>query len=692
MGYQMKNIRNLCFLGHGGSGKTSLAESLLKVTGMIDRQGKVTDGNTVSDYDPEEIKRQNSISATTMYAKYKDQKINIIDTPGFFDFVGEVFQALRAADAGIIVCTAKDGLGVGGEKAWKYLSERKMPRMFFISKVDEENARYKRTFAELREKYGNSVCPMIAPIFDADSKCVGIVDLITREAFSIDAKGNFSESKPPAEMAAELEELYNAVNEAIAETSEDLMEKFFSGEPFTEEEKVQGLRAGIRNLTLFPVFTGSAVTGLGVKSMLRAIGDLLPSPGEVGTETGMLGDKEVEIVCDPAGETCLIVYKTVSDQYGKFSFFKVLSGKVTPDMTLTNVRTGTAEKMSRIYAMQGKKSEEVPEIGCGDIGAVGKLADTKTCDSLCNPKRLIAAKGISFPAPCYSQAITPKTEGQEDKIGTGLARLNEEDPSFTLINNPETAQLVLSGQGDIHIDVLCAKLKSRSGVEVELSPARVPYREKIRKKVRVQGRHKKQSGGAGQFGDVWVEFEPGDTEEMIFEEKIFGGSVPKNFFPAVEKGIRESSKQGILAGYPVVFLKATLVDGSYHPVDSKEIAFVSAANLAYKAGMPEANPVLLEPISSLEVTVPDANMGDIIGDMNKRRGRVMGMNPAGDGYQMVEAEAPMAELSSYAIDLRSMTQGRGSFTMKFARYEDAPPNVQEKVIADTKARMAKEKE
>ena len=691
MGYATKNIRNICLLGHGGSGKTSLAESLLKVTGMIDRQGKVVDGNTVSDYDAEEIKRQNSISATTMYMKYKDNKINMIDTPGFFDFVGEVLQALRAADAGVIVCTAKDGLGVGGEKAWKYLAERKMPRMFFISKVDEENARYKRTFNELREKYGTSVCPMIAPIFNADSKCVGIVDLITREAFSIDDKGNFTESTPPAEMAGELEELYTAVNEAIAETSEEFMEKFFAGEAFTEEEKIAGLRQGIRDLTLFPVFTGSAITGLGVKSMLRAIGDLLPSPGESSAERGTENGKEVEIACDPSGETCLLVYKTVSDQYGKFSFFKVLSGKVTPDMALTNVRTGTHEKMSRIYAMQGKKSEEVQEVVCGDIGAVGKLLDTKTSDSLCNPKRLIAAKGIVFPAPCYSQAISPKVEGQEDKIGTGLARLNEEDPSFTLFNNPETSQLVLSGQGDIHIDVICAKLKSRSGVDVELAPARVPYREKIRRKVKVQGRHKKQSGGAGQFGDVWVEFEPGDTEEMIFEEKIFGGSVPKNFFPAVEKGIRESSKYGVLAGYPMVFLKATLVDGSYHPVDSKEIAFVSAANLAYKAGIPDASPVLLEPICTLEVTVPDANMGDVIGDMNKRRGRVMGMNPADDGYQIVEAEAPMAELSTYAIDLRSMTQGRGSFTMKFARYEDAPPAVQEKVIADTKAREKEEK-
>lgn len=685
MSYAIKNIRNICLLGHGGAGKTSLAEALLKVTGMIDRQGKTEDGNTVSDYDAEEIRRQISISATTMYAKYKDQKINIIDTPGFFDFVGEAFQALRVADAGIIVCTAKDGVAVGGEKAWRYLAERKMPRMFFISKIDEENGDFERVFAELREKYGTSVCPMIAPIVDGDGRCTGIVDLITQQAFSMDAKGNFAECTPPAEMQSELESLYAAVNESVAETSEEFMEKYFAGETFTEEEKIQGLRTGIRDLTLFPVFTGSCMTGLGVKSILRAIGDLLPSPDEVQKETGEANGDSVEIACDESGETCALVYKTVSDQYGKFSFFKVLSGKVTPDMVLTNARTGTGEKMARIYTMQGKKSEDVAEIGCGDIGAVGKLTDTRTGDSLCSPKKVVAAMGIAFAPPCYSQAISPKVKGQEDKISIGLSRLGEEDPTFMVVNNAETLQLVLSGAGDMHLDVLCAKLKGRFGVEVELAPARVPYREKVRKTVKVQGRHKKQSGGAGQFGDVWIEFAPGDAEELTFEEKIFGGSVPKNFHPAVEKGLRDSCHAGVLAGYPVVFLKATLVDGSYHAVDSSEMAFKLAAALAYKNGLPQANPVLLEPIGVLNAMVPDANVGDIIGDLNKRRGRIMGMTPADGGMQIVEAEAPMAEMSSYAIDLRSMTQGRGSFTLEFARYEDAPAHVQEKVIADSQA-------
>jgi len=689
MAYATKDIRNICLLGHGGSGKTSLAESILFTTGMTDRHGKIVDGNTVSDFDPEEIRRQISISGSTMYAKYKDLKINILDTPGYFDFVGEVYSALRVADAGVIVCTAKDGLNVGGERAWQYLDERKMPRMFFISKVDEENARYKRVFTDLRERYGTSVCPMIAPIFDADSRCIGIVDLITREAFKMDGKGSFTECEPPAEMADELQELYDAVNESVAETSEEFMEKFFAGEAFTEAERIEGLRKGMRELTLFPVFTGSAISGLGVKSLLRAIGDLMPGPDEVGTPKALENGEEVDLTYDPEGKTCALVYKTVSDQYGKFSYFKVLRGKVTADTTLVNARTGETEKIARLYVMQGKKNEEVKEIGCGDLGAVNKLADTKTGDSLCDAKQITVAKGIDFPKPCYSQAIFPKTKGQEDKIASGLTRLSEEDPSFSLVNNAETKQMVVSGAGDVHLDVLCSKLKNKFGVEVVLSPAKVPYRETVRKKVKVQGRHKKQSGGAGQFGDVWVEFEPGDTEEMTFAETIVGGCVPRNFFPAVEKGLRDSCVEGVLAGYPVVFLKATLVFGSYHDVDSNEMAFKMAAALAYKAGLPQAAPVLLEPIGSLEVTVPDSFMGDVIGDLNKRRGRIMGMTPAAHGNQIVEAEVPMSELSSYAIDLRSMTGGRGTFTVEFARYEEAPGNVQEKVIAEAAA--AKEK-
>jgi len=682
MSYSTENIRNICLLGHGGNGKTSLAESMLYLKGATDRLGKIADGNTMGDYDPEEIKRKITISLATMHVEHEKHKINILDTPGYFDFAGEVAGALRVADSGIIVCAAKGGVSVGTEKAWKALEEAKKPRFFYISKVDEENGDYEAVYEELRAKFGSSVCPCIAPIKDASGNVTGIYDLILRKAFTME-KGKRVEIPVPEDMKDEIEHLSTAVYESVAETSEEAMDKYFSGEEFTVEEVIQGLRIGVKEHSLFPVFCGSAINGIGTEALLDAIVRLLPSPKDVQPETS--ADGNTEIAPDSAAPACAIAYKTLSDQYGKFTFFKVVSGKVTADMTLLNPRTGTTEKMGHIFIMQGKKSIEVKEIGCGDIGAVAKLSDTKTGDTLCDPKRSVTLKGIEFLPPCYSMAIAPKTKGQEDKIAAGLTKLAEEDLTFTVVNNSETRQMVLSGAGDIHLDVLCSKLKSKFGVEVELSPARVPYREKIRKKVKVQGRHKKQSGGHGQFGDVWIEFEPGDTEDLTFEEKIFGGSVPKNFHPAVEKGLRDCIQEGVLAGYPVVFLKATLVDGSYHDVDSSEMAFKLAASLAYKAGLPQANPVILEPIGSLKVTIPDSYMGDIIGDLNKRRGRVMGMNPGPSGTQIVEAEVPMAEMSSYAIDLRSMTQGRGLFIFEFVRYEEAPANIQAKVIEEAKA-------
>lgn len=683
MSYAAMNIRNVCLLGHGSTGKTSLAENILYTTGMTDRLGKVADGNTVSDSDAEEIKRKFSISASTLYAEYSGKKINIIDTPGFFDFSGEIFQALRVADAGIIVCSAKSGLNVGGEKAWNYLTQRKLPRVFYVAKIDTENSDFDKVFNSLRDRFGPGVCPLIAPIKDSDGNVTGLVDLLADKAYIRDKSGKITEGAIPADMSDELEPLYTALNESVAETSEEFMDKYFSGEPFTAEEKLIGLKAGIKDKTLFPVLSGDNISGLGVKSLLRVICDLLPSPLEAAEE--VIGGGEGVIEPDENGPTCAIIYKTLSDQYGKFSFFKVLRGKVTSDMTLVNSRTGTPEKIGHLYMMQGKKSVEVSEVGCGDIGAVSKLADSRTSDALCSAKQVVSPEGISFQRPCYSMAISPKVKGQEDKIAGGLNRLGEEDLTFSIENNAETHQMVLSGAGDMHLDVLCAKLKSKFGVDVELSPAKVPYREKIRKKVKVQGRHKKQSGGHGQFGDVWIEFGPGETEELDFEQKIFGGSVPKNYHPAVEKGLRDSMQRGVLAGYPMVFLKATLVDGSYHDVDSSEMAFKMAASLAYKAGLPLASPVILEPIGTLNVTVPDSLMGDIIGDLNKRRGRVLGMNPAEGGEQIIEAEVPMAEMSSYAVDLRSMSQGRGSFTFDFERYEETPANIQQEIIAQSKS-------
>ena len=680
MPYTAEKIRNLAILGHGSSGKTCLTESMLFLTGGTDRLGKIADGNTVCDSDSEEIKRQISIYLSTVFAEYNGYKINILDTPGYFDFAGEIAEALRVADCGIIVCSAKDGITVGFEKSWASLTSAKKPRAIYVSKTDEENGDFDAVYNSLRDKYGAAICPLMAPIKSASGKVEGIVDIISRKAYAIEG-GKSKEIPIPADMSASLEELYTAVNESVAEASEELMDKYFGGEEFTTEEIITGLKAGIRDLTLVPLFCGCALSGLGTLPLLDSIINVFPAPcdGE-----GDVAEDGTVIAADPDGSPCAIVYKTLSDQYGKFSIFKVLSGKVTPDSQLTNTRTGTAERLGHVYQMQGKKSIEVKEIVCGDIGAVSKLPDTKTSDTLCDAKKLVTAKRIDFAPPCYSMAIAPKVKGQEEKISTGLTRMGEEDLTFTLVNNPETKQLVLSGAGDIQLDVLCAKLKDKFGVEVVLTPARVAYREKIRKNVSVRGRHKKQTGGSGQFGDVVIEFEPGETEDLTFEEKIFGGSVPKNFFPAVEKGLRESTQKGVLAGYPLVYLKARLVDGSYHAVDSSELAFKLAAQLAYKDGIPQANPVILEPIGFLSVTIPDTYMGDIMSDLSKRRGNPMGMNLNAEGMQVVEAEVPMGEMSSYAIDLRSITQGRGSFVLRFERYEEAPAPVQAKIIEDAK--------
>ena len=671
MSYASKDIRNIALLGHGGNGKTSLAESILFLTGATDRLGSSAAGNSVSDYDPEEIRRQISISASTMYTEYQKTKINIIDTPGYFDFAGEVAQALRVADIGIICVSAKDGLNVGAEKAWKALSDAGLPRAIYISKVDEEHADFYKAFEQLREKFGPSLSPMSAPIMSG-TKVTGLVDILARKAYKYEGK-NRSEIPMPADMADRVEEMYSEIAENAAGTSEELMDKYLETMELSAEEIYGALGTGIADCEITPVFCGSAATGLGTVVLLDAVKNFFPYPREGGK------------LVDAAGPAKAIVYKTISDQFGKFSLFKVISGKVTPDMTLVNARSGAQEKLGHIYYMQGKKTVEVQEIGCGDIGAVSKLSDTKTGDTLCDGKAVEAAPGIEYAVPCYSMAIAPKTKGQEDKVAQGLARLGEEDRSFTITNNAETKQMVIAGAGDIHLDVLCSKLKNKFGVEVELSPARVPYREKIRKPLKAHGRHKKQSGGHGQFGDVWIEFEPQEEQEdMIFAENVFGGSVPKNFFPAVEKGLRECCQKGVLAGYPMVYLKATLYDGSYHPVDSSEMAFKTAAGLAYKE-LINASPVILEPIGLLKVTIPDANMGDIMSDISsKRRGTVMGMNAEG-GMQTVEAEVPMAEMSSYAIDLRSMTQGRGSFTLEFSRYSEAPAAVQQKIIDEAKA-------
>ena len=681
--YNANSIRNICLLGHGGSGKTALVESLLFMTGAIDRIGKNADGNTVCDFDPEEIRRNISISAAVAPIEYNGAKINIIDTPGGFDFSGAVVEALRAADAAIIVCSAKDGITVGFEKAWRYCEDRNMPRFVYISKVDEENSDYNATFEALRERYGNKIAPVVVPIWDSSKKVTGIIDVLNKRAYEMQ-KLKRVEIAVPDDKVSVIEEFNDALKEAVAETDEALMDRFFEGDDFSYREMLDGLHTGVKELSLFPVLCGSGVTCLGSLMLMDHIINLLPNPEQGNYHKATTADgKAEEFVVSAGGVPSAFVWKTVSDQYGKYSYIKVLSGEITSDTTLVNARTGETEKLGRLYTMCGKKNTEVKVLSCGDIGAIGKMDKVKTGDTLCDPRKVVSLKGLPYATACYSMAISPKNKGQEDKVAAGLNRLNEEDPSFSLYNNPETKQLVITGTGDQQLDVLISKLKSRFGVEAVLSPAKIAYREKIKKKVEAHGRHKKQTGGSGQFGDVWVRFEPQEEQdELIFGEEVFGGSVPKNFYPAVEKGIQEAIQKGPLAGYPMVGLKAVLYDGSYHPVDSNEMAFKLAAILAFKEAMPNAMPTLLEPIGSLAVTIPDSYMGDIIGDLNKRRGRVMGMNPDHDGNTVVEAEVPMAEMSSYAIDLRAMTQARGSYVLTFERYEEVPKANQAKIIAD----------
>lgn len=675
-------------MGHGGDGKTSLVESLLFTAGATDRVGKVPDGNTVCDYDPEEVKRQFSISTSVAPVEFMDCKINLLDTPGFFDFEAEVRAALRVAESGLIVVPGKSGPSVGTEKAWKRVSERRLPRMFYISRIDEENSDYYESLHKLQKAFGPSVCPVVVPIFEGNRETVGVVDCIIRKAYKMDGV-NRVEIPIPEGMADRVNQHRAALCENVAELSEELMERYFAGEEFSDDELIAGVRQGVRDQVIAPVFCGSAVNGIGSYAILKGIADYMPSPDETPVEVCEDEKGElIEIACTPNGSTCAFVFKTTADQYGRFSFFKVMSGTVKRDMALVNKRADANEKMGHVYTVCGKKTTEVDEIGCGDIGAVSKLVTTKTGDTLSMSVRKVMLDSFPIPAPCYAQAIVAKDKGAEEKVTAGLAKLRDEDPSFDNYFNPETKQHIISGAGDIHLDVLCAKLKSKFGVDVKLEAPIVPYREKIRKKVAVEGKHKKQSGGHGQYGHVKMEFEPYAEGDYLFEEHTFGGSVPKNFHPAVDKGVREAMEHGVLAGYPLVGLHAVLVDGSYHDVDSNELSFKMAARLAYKAGIPLASPVLLEPICSLKVLVPDSYMGDVIGDLNKRRGRIMGMNPTDDGGQEILAEAPMSELADYAITLRSMTQGRGSFVSQFERYDEAPAPVQEKIIAESKHRLA----
>ena len=679
MAYTANDIRNISLLGHGGDGKSALCESMLFTTKAITRLGKRADGTTVSDFDDEEKKRQYSISSSIIPVEYNKCKLNFIDNPGYFDFAGQIAQSLRVADAGLICLTAKGGIAVGTEKGWKSLAKAGLPAMFYISKLDEEHANFFNVFDSLREMFGASVIPFTFPIMNGD-KAVGVVDLVTKKAYDEAGK----EIALPADAADKIEEYMAELNEQVAETDEALMEKFFMEEPFTEEELLTGIKAGIRTRSVTPVFCGCAYTGLGTTNLLTKFA---PNPLEGKPMTQIVDGEEKEFKLDPHGSPMAFVFHTMSDQYGKNSYFKVISGDVEDTMTVQNVRTGDSEKLGNMFFPKGKDNAKTSKVCCGDIGVFTKLASVKNGDTLGMPGKTVQIKGMSYDEPMYKMAIYAKVKCTEDKIAAGLVKLNEEVSSFTYGNDPETKELIIAGAGDMQLSVLMAKLQSKYKVEAVLKPAKIAYRETIKKKVEIHGRHKKQSGGHGQFGDVYIRFEPqSESEEMIFADETVGGCVPKNFIPSVEKGLRNCVGKGVLAGYPVVFLKATLYFGSYHPVDSSDMAFQTAAGIAYKEGLPTAGPTLLEPIGELKVLIPDANMGDVIGDLNKRRGRVMGMNPDPEnpGYQIVEAEVPMGEMTSYTIDLRAMSQGRGSYTLKFVRYEEVPQMNQAKIIEDAK--------
>lgn len=682
--YLAARIRNIALTGHSDSGKTSLAEALLFKAGASDRLGKTSEGNTICDFDPEEIKRKVSVCTAVAPFAWGSTKINLIDTPGLFDFAGEAAQGVRAAESLLIAVSGKSGVDVGTEKAYKMAKDLSKATLFFVSKLDVEHSDFYKVFEELKSTFGPSVCPIVVPyVEDQQVKCY--INLIDMKAYTYDDKGEAHEVDMP-DFGHRLDGLTAAVSEAVAETDESLFEKYFSGEKFTRDETIRGVHTGVTNGSISPVLCGCSTNLQGIDMLLDCIVDLLPSPWEKGAEVAVDAEGEpVEVPCTDEAPLAAYVFKTIADPFvGKLSYVKVISGKLAADSAPINSRTGQPERLGKIIYIRGKKQEDTAYITAGDIGAVTKLAATETGDALCDPKKVLSFDPIHFPHPCLTMAIKAEAKGDEAKIASALQRLMEEDPTLAYENNAETHQQLISGLGEQHLDVLVSKLKNKFGVSVSLEVPRVAYRETIRKKVKVQGKHKKQSGGHGQFGDVWVEFEPTVGDDLVFEEKVFGGAVPKSFFPAVEKGLQDCVKHGVLAGYPVVGLKATLVDGSYHPVDSSEMSFKMAASLAYKAGMPQASPVLLEPIGNLKVYVPDSNTGDIIGDLNKRRGRVLGMNPANDGLQEIEADVPMSEMSDFATAIRSMTQGRGYFTLGFARYEQLPSNLEAKVIEEAK--------
>lgn len=677
---ETKNIRNIALLGHGGSGKTSLAEAMLYLTGETDRLGTVTAGNTVCDYDPEEVARKISISATLAPMMWKDIKINVIDTPGYLDFAGEVVQALRVADSAIIVVDGKAGIEVGTELAWDYATASGLPHAFFINKFDDNDARFGRVLDALHDTFGKNVCPLTIPMVRG-GEVVGTIDLIDQTAHVFDANGRHSVEMIPDESKEAAAKYRDMLMEAVASTNEDLMMKYFEGEEITHMEAVNAVHEGIIHGEIVPVFCGAATKLWGVWTMLDKITESFPRHTAKKQEQLEDGSR-IDIV--PEGEPAIFVFKTVADPFvGKMSFFKVMNGSVRRDMTLRNNTTGDNEKLAHIYTIRGKKQTEVEELACGDIGMVAKLNNTNTNDTL-TWNKAFAYRKIVFPKPYYVKGMTPASKGDEGKISQSIAKMVEEDYTLRFENDPETKQLLIYGLGEVHLAVLAARLKSRFGLNIKYDTPKIAYREKITKSVDVEGKHKKQNGGSGQYGHVKMRFAPGDAEGLTFTVSVVGGTVPKNFYPAVEKGIQDAMQKGV-AGFPMTHLAADLYDGSYHAVDSDELSFKTAASLAYRKMLELAAPVILEPVGDLQVTVPDSLVGDVMGDLNKRRGSVMGMEPAAHkGYTTIQATAPKVELLDYPIMLRAMTQGRGSFDFTVTGYDTVPANLAAKIIEETR--------
>lgn len=671
--YDVTKVRNIAFAGHNGSGKTSLAEAILYKAGASDRLGKTADGTTVCDYDPEEIKRGISIGTSLASFEYNDYKVNLLDTPGLFDFAAEMIEGIRASDTVMITVSAKSGVKVGARKAYDEAVKQGKSKMFVVTKIDDKDANFFNVLTELKTVFGPTVCPVVVPVI-SDGKIVSYVNLIEMKAYKYDSNGNAVETDmPTAEISEKFEYridgLIAAVSEAVAETSDELMEKFFEGEEFTQKELIDGIHDGMNRGIITPVVCTSATELAGIDMLLKEIELLLPAP------------HEAEVKCDVSEPMSAYVFKTVADAFvGKMSFIRVMSGKLTSNSDVRNSVTGNIEKIGKLCTLCGKKQTEVNVAYAGDIVVASKIS-ANTGDTLCDSSNNVTFDDMDFPKPCYSMAVKAKAQGDEAKISASMQRLTEEDPTLTYVQDENTKEQILSGLGEQHIEVSVAKLRNKFGVDVNLAVPKIAYKETIRKKVKVEGKHKKQSGGHGQYGHVWIEFEPCVSDTLVFEEKVFGGAVPKNYFPAVQKGLEDSVKKGVLAGCPVVGLKAILVDGSYHPVDSSEMAFKTAASIAYKEGLRQADPVMLEPVGKLEVTAPDDNTGDIMGELNKRRGRVLGMEPVKHGVTTIQAEVPVREMHDFALYLRQVTRGLGSFTLDFERYEQLPANLLTEVIS-----------